>query len=117
VKHTRDWKETARSLAALADDQRGKPEGNAARQKLLQIINEHPEAANYEPIKALADRDLTMRDVAIMHSRNISTDGSWTGTNLRHAIALMERDYKARIHAADERDNQRRLQTPQAQLP
>lgn len=94
------WKRKARALAKLAEDQRGKPEGDLARQKLLEIINKHPEAANYEPVKELVERDLTMKDIGWMKRHGVSTDGEWTGGNLNEAIALMIADYKSRMTRA-----------------
>lgn len=91
------WKRKAKALARLADDQRGKPEGDTARAKLLEIINKHPEARDYQPIKQLIENDLTMRDIAMMRREGISTDGKWTGENLHEAIAVMQADYRLRI--------------------
>ena len=97
------WKSKARSLAKLAEDQRGKPEGDLARQKLLEIINNHPEARDYQPIKDLIERELTLQDIAFMRHNGIYTDGSWTGGDLQEAIAVMEIDYKRRIQEFKER--------------
>lgn len=91
------WKRKARALARLAEDQRGKPEGDLARAKLLEIIGKHPEAKDYEPVKVLIEKDLTMRDIAMMHRDGISTDGRWEGESLQDAIAIMQADYRARI--------------------
>ena len=71
-----------------------------ARQKLLQIINKYPEAAQYEPVVELAKKDLTMADVGWMKRRGVSLAGSWTGGNLWEAIAMMEADYKERLAKA-----------------
>jgi len=108
------WKRKARALSRLAENQRGKPEGDLARQKLLEIINAHPEAKDYEPVKELIRRDLAMKDVMTMKKRGIPLEGDWTGRNLFEAIALMETDYKRRIAEADDCE---RLATPAAQLP
>ncbi|KPK86875.1 MAG: hypothetical protein AMJ81_00180 [Phycisphaerae bacterium SM23_33] len=94
------WKRKVRALARLADDQRGKPEGDVARQKLLQIINKYPEAASYEPVVELAKKDLTMADVGWMKRHGVSLAGGWTGGNLYEAIALMEADYRERLARA-----------------
>ncbi len=94
------WKRVAQSLVRLADDQRGKPEGDLAREKLLQILSKYPEARQYEPVIELIEKDLTMADVAWMRHNFISTDGSWTGANLAEAVALMEADYRERIARA-----------------
>jgi len=94
------WKRKVRALAKLADDQRGKPEGDLARKKLLQIINKYPEAAQYGPVIELAKKDLTMADVGWMKRHGVSVEGSWTGRNLVEAIALMEADYKERLARA-----------------
>lgn len=91
------WKRKARALARLAEDQRGKPEGDTARQKLLEIIQRHPEARDYEPVKTLIKKDLTMRDISEMRHAGISTDGEWTADDLHTAIKLMEADYRERI--------------------
>jgi len=94
------WRSKVEALTRLAEDQRGKPEGDLAREKLLEITTKHPEAASYQPVKDLIERDLTMQDVAWMRKNGISTDGSWDGRNLTEAIALMEMDYKKRIARA-----------------
>lgn len=86
------WKRKAIALARLAEDQRGKPEGEVARQKLLQILNRYPQAREYEPIKVF-----TLRDIAWMRRRGISTAGKWTGTNFADAIRLMVEDYQQRM--------------------
>ena len=105
------WKRKAEALARLAEDQRGKPEGELAREKLLAIINKHPEAASYEPVVELARRDMTMRDVAQMMKDGISTAGKWEGdycggdynAQLKSAIAKMEGDYWQRIDTHKDR--------------
>jgi hypothetical protein len=94
------WKRKVQALARLADDQRGKPEGDVARRKLLQIINKYPEAGRYEPVVELARKDLTMADVGWMKRHGVSIEGSWTGRNLYKAIALMEADYRERLAGA-----------------
>jgi len=94
------WKRKVQALARLAEDQRGKPEGDLAREKLLQIINKYPEAAQYEPVAELIQRDLTMADIGQMKRDGISTDGKWTGRNLWEALKMMEVDYKERMARA-----------------
>ena len=94
---TNKWKRKADALARLAEDQRGKPEGDLARQKLQEIIANHPEAREYQPVKDLFARDLELEDVGAMHRMGISTEGSWGGGTLAEALAAMSRDYKARI--------------------
>jgi hypothetical protein len=91
------WKRRARALAALADDQRGKPEGEVARQKLLEMLNKYPQAREYEPILALAKKDMTLREVGEMKRQGISLAGKWEGSDLQHSIALMIADYQQRI--------------------
>jgi hypothetical protein len=91
------WKRRVQALTRLAEDQRGKPEGDVARQKLLYILNKYPEARDYEPVKELVRKDITLRDIGYMRRNNISTAGSWTGGNLQQAIKLMEADYRQRI--------------------
>lgn len=97
------WKRKAAALAQLAEDQRGKPEGDLARQKLLEIINNHPEAANYEPVRELAQRDITLGDVARMKRDGISTEGRWEGATFIEAYAAMVADYWQRIDAHEGR--------------
>jgi hypothetical protein len=94
------WRSKIDALTRLAEDQRGKPEGDLARQKLIEIINKHPEAANYKPVQDLVERDLTMGDVDWMQRHGVPTQGSWTGRNLEEAIAMMEAEYKQRIARA-----------------
>lgn len=93
------WKRKVEALTRLAEDQRGKPEGDLARMKLQQILDRYPEARQYEPVMDFMLRELTMRDVAWMRQRGISTDGRWTGRNLAETIMIMEADYKQRIAA------------------
>lgn len=94
------WKRKVQALAKLADDQRGKPEGDLARRKLLRIISKYPEAARYGPVVELARKDLTMADVGWMKRHGVSLAGSWTGGDLAEAIMLMEIDYKERLARA-----------------
>jgi len=91
------WKRKARSLSRLADDQRGKPEGDVARAKLDEIISKHPEAKTFEPVKVLFERDVTLSDIAMMRRNGVSTDGVWTASNIDEAIAKMTADYADRI--------------------
>lgn len=94
------WKRKVDALIRLAEDQRGKPEGNLAREKLAEILRNHPEAACYKPLVDLTNGDLriiTTKDVAWMNRNKISTDGSWTGRDLAEALAMMEADYRSRI--------------------
>ncbi len=98
------WKRKARKLAALAEDERGKPEGDLARQKLLEIINRHPEAAGYAPIVKLVARDITLDAVAQMHDDGVSTDDEWTAEDLLAATKVMEAGVRARA------ENKRRKQ-------
>ena len=77
------WQTKVDALIRLAEDQKGKPEGDLAREKLLSILQKHPEAVTYKPIVDLAWRDITIKDVVTMHRRGISTDGFWTGATLQ----------------------------------
>lgn len=109
------WKRKAEALARLAEDQRNKPEGDLAREKLLAIINKHPEAISYGPIVELVRRDMTLKDIAWMRQNGVSTDGRWEGdwcggdfsAQLKSAIAKLEADYWQRI---DTHKNRRYLQ-------
>ena len=78
------WKRKVQALAHLAEDQRGKPEGDLAREKMRQILERYPEARAYEPAQ-----QFMMSDLAYMLRNDISTDGSWTGRNIYEAMALM----------------------------
>jgi hypothetical protein len=95
-----DWRRKAEALCRLAEDQRGKPEGELARQKLLEIINNHPDALKFKPVTDLAEKDLTMGDVAWMNRNGVSTEGEWAGRNLKEAIVIMSNDYRRRIKQA-----------------
>ena len=95
------WKRKVQALARLAEDQRGKPEGELAREKMLHILERYPEARDYEPVK-----QFMMSDLAYMHRHGVNTDGSWTGANLQEAVALMTDDYERRI---EEHQRQKRL--------
>ena len=90
------WQTKVDALIRLAEDQEGKPEGALAREKLVLILQKHPEAVSYQPILDLAWRDLTTRDVVKMKWMGISTAGSWTGANLMAAIDKMLQDYYQR---------------------
>ena len=85
------WKRKADALTRLAEDQRGKPEGELARQKLQEIIAKHPEAKDYGPV-----RDLLLRDL-----KGIDLEGSWTAATPQEAIAMVIADYRQRIAARD----------------
>jgi hypothetical protein len=92
----RDWQKVADALLRLAEDQRGKPEGIAAREKLKEILDKHPEARGYRPIQELVERDISMADVGRLR-REGWDQGSWTGRNLDEAIKLMCDDYRRRL--------------------
>ncbi len=96
---TNKWQRKVDALIRLADDQRGKPEGDLARQKLTEILNKHPEAREYPPILVLAERDFTMMDLRAMKRRMISTAGSWTGRSIEEALEIMIDDYRARLQS------------------
>lgn len=85
------WKKVAQDLARLAEDQRGKPEGDSARRKLNEILSKYPSARMFEPVM-----QFMMSDISRMHRRGISTDGIWVGANLREAFAAMVADYRIR---------------------
>lgn len=106
------WKKVAEALIRLAEDQRGKPEGDLAREKLALILNRHPEARQYQPIQRLM-----ASDVAYMRRQGISTDGSWTGRNLGEALLLMEAEYRQRIDAHRARRRLEVLAHPRLYLP
>ena len=93
------WQSKVDALIRLAEDQRGKPEGDLAREKLLLILQNHPEAVTYKPIVDLAWRDITTKDVVKMHRMGVSTDGSWTGATLQDALDKMMQDYYQRLVA------------------
>ena len=86
------WKSKADALLRLAEDQKGKPEGELARQKLKEILANHPEARQYEPLQKFM-----LSDLKEMKMKNISTDGKWTGRNLQEALAMMTLDYRKRL--------------------
>ncbi len=83
-------------LTRLANDQRGKPEGDVARAKILKLIAKYPHLLKSKPM-----RELKLSDVAYMKRNGISTGGSWTGRNLREAIAMMIDEYRNRIDEHD----------------
>jgi hypothetical protein len=87
------WKRKVDALIRLAQDQAGKPEGDVAKAKLKQILDKHPWAAQeHKPLK-----DFAVSNLGYMKRVGISHEGSWTGKNLQHAIALMITDYEQRI--------------------
>ena len=91
------WQRKADALIRLADDQRGKPEGDLAREKLLQIINKHPESFTYQPLIDFAEREFTLGHLREMRQQGISTNGRWTANTLDEAIDMMVADYKRRL--------------------
>ncbi|MEN6507068.1 MAG: hypothetical protein ABFD92_21235 [Planctomycetaceae bacterium] len=98
------WKRKALALARLAEDQAGKPEGELAREKLLKILERHPEARDYAPLRAF-----TVGEFREMGRMGVSTDGSWTGASIEDAISMMVKDYQARFAEAKARRNQRAI--------
>ena len=94
------WKRKAEALARLAEDQQGKPEGVLARQKLLEVIEKHPEAASYGPVVELGHHDvewiMTGAHFVQMKRAGVDTTGEWTGDTLEDAIKAMMEDYKLR---------------------
>ena len=87
------WQPKFDALKRLAEHPRTPPhEADAARRKLALILEHVEEAKEYEPA-----REFMMSDIRRMRKQGISTDGSWTGGNLTHAIRLMEEDYRRRL--------------------
>jgi hypothetical protein len=97
MKDPNRWRRKAAALIRLAEDQKGKPEGDVAREKLLNIINNHPEAATFTPIVEFARREVTGADVARMRQYGSDLTGRWSGPD---AWEAMVRDYRARAHRA-----------------
>ena len=91
------WQRKVDALIRLAEDQRGKPEGDLAREKLTEILNKHPEAQRYPPMVDLVHRDFQAADVVVLKRRGIPTGGSWTGRSLDEALQLMMEDYARRL--------------------
>ncbi len=75
------WKRVAQGLARLAEDQRGTPEGQAARDKLRVILEKYPEACEYEPL-----RRFTAADLAYLVRNDVPTEGRWEGQNPEDAL-------------------------------
>lgn len=95
-----NWRERARALARLAECQRGKPEGDLARQKLAELLERHPEARDYQPVIDLMQRDISCQQFMHMKQAGVSIDGSWTGHTLRETIAKMCADFTYRYKMA-----------------
>ena len=108
------WKRTAEALIRLAEDQKGKPEGNVARQKLQQILSKYPETRSHPPVIAFIERDLgmappgseaprvsygtmPMSEFYRMRQAGVNTDGRWTGTSFQDAVRKMQDDLRQRI--------------------
>lgn len=91
------WTSKVDALVRLAEDQRGTPEGDLAREKLASILRKHPEVCRYQPVVTLAERDLTLADIGKMKREGISLEGTWVGTDLQDAVRVMEDEYKRRI--------------------
>ena len=69
------WKRKVRALIRLAEDQRGKPEGELAREKLLKILNDHPEAREYQPVVDFAVREVRGEHVRLMKKWDMGLGG------------------------------------------
>lgn len=107
------WKRVAASLVRLAVDQKGRPEGNVAREKLKIILEKHPEARSYRPVVEfmrleLAGRGfrvpgrqrvspMTVREFHGMRRAGVDTDGSWTAGSFEKARRQMEADLRQRM--------------------
>ena len=92
------WQSKVDALIRLAEDQKGKPEGELAREKLRQILEKYPEAAQaHQPLHEFAEREFTAADLGYMMRQGISIDGRWTGRNLQDAILRMVAEYRVRI--------------------
>lgn len=91
------WQRKVDALILLAEDQKGKPEGDLARKKLKEILRNHSEARSYPPMVELMRRGLQLKDIGMIHKQGISTGGQWHGANLEEAVANMIQDYKRRI--------------------
>lgn len=91
-----DWKEKIEAIKRLATDQKGKPEGEVAEAKLLELINKYPEAAQAQEVIDYAKDLFTLKDIADMHRQGTSTDGSWTAPTFEDAIKIMIEDYRQR---------------------
>ncbi len=85
------WKRKVQALARLAEDQRGKPEGELARQKMRGILEKYPEARDYEPI-----RKFVASDLSYLVKAHIPLTGHWEGGSPAEALAAMFADYAKR---------------------
>jgi hypothetical protein len=110
---SRRWSTTAEALVRLAEDQAGKPEGDAAEGRLLAVLKRHPEARNAPGVVSFLERKLgvsqrpapptgpmTLREWMDIR-RGVNVYGRWTGTNLNDALHRMERDLRARQEQAE----------------
>ncbi|GEM_PF-6291869 len=92
------WQKIADDLSRLARDQQGKPEGEAARAKLTEIIKNHPEARHYEPVARLIEDDiLTNQDLAFIARNRVSLEGTWTADSVEGAMKMMQAVLAGRI--------------------
>lgn len=91
------WTRKVDALIRLAEDQKGTPEGDLAREKLLSILQKHPEVQAYQPLTGFVQREISGADFVRMKQEGISTEGSWTGTNLFDALEKMMEDYFLRM--------------------
>lgn len=76
-------------LKHLAEDQRGKPEGDAAYAKIKELIAKYPEVR----AAIVPYWDFTTCDYVFLKRHGVNMEGRWTGDNLRDAIRLMQEDY------------------------
>ncbi len=94
------WQRKARALARLAEDQRGKPEGDLAWDKLQELLDAHPEASLFGPIIDLIQHEMewlmTGSHFVQMKKSGVDIDGYWEGETLESAIGVMVADYRKR---------------------
>ena len=76
-------------LKRLAEDQRGKPEGEAALRKIRELIEKYPETRS-----ALKPYwEFTGHDFVFLKRHGINTDGVWEGRDFHEAIRRMQEHY------------------------
>jgi hypothetical protein len=81
------------ALKRLAEDQRGKPEGESASRKIDELIAKYPDLRP----AIIPFWNFTTRDFVTLKRRGINMGGSWEGTDLDDALRHMQ-EYYCRLY-------------------
>lgn len=105
---TDKWRSKIEALLRLSEDSGATPaEKSRAKEKLQELIRNHPEAYEQPNFKERIDRIFTGRDFLELKAMG-DTDGSWTASTLEGALQMMVADYANRLA----RKKRKRLSVP-----